>query len=98
MQTYARHLTVDSSDRLTTVENLDVGASDTEVTINWDPVPSAQSYQVELWSVDDSMPRGTYSTVVTSSNHTFSGLALQIDGDYSVAVQAMSARLHGAVT
>jgi hypothetical protein len=90
-RTYARQLTVDSSDRLAAVENLDIGASETEVTINWDPVPSAQSYQVELYSVDDSMPRGTYSTVVTSSNHTFSDLALQIDGDYYVAVQAMTA-------
>jgi hypothetical protein len=90
-RTYTRQLTVDSSDRLATVENLDIGASETEVTINWDPVPSAQSYQVELYSVDDSMPRGTYSTVVTSSSHTFSDLALQIDGDYYVAVQAMTA-------
>jgi hypothetical protein len=87
---YARHLTIDSSDRLATVESLDISASETEVTINWGPVPSAQSYQVELWSVDDSLPRGTYSTMVTSSNHTFSDLALQIDGHYSVAVQAMS--------
>jgi hypothetical protein len=90
-RTYSRQLTVDSSNRLATAANLDVGASETEVTINWDPVPSAQSYQVELYSVDDSMPRGTYATIVTSSSHTFSDVALQVDGDYYVAVQAMSA-------
>lgn len=91
-RTYTRQLTIDSSKRLAAVENLRVvSSSETEVSIDWDTVPSAQSYQVELYSVDDSMPRGTFSTIVTASEHTFSDVALQIDGDYYVAVQAMPA-------